>query len=188
MGFRGSTLLLPLVIIIGTALAQESVPQSTPTQEVKIVRVRTGSYAGICSGYCEESTIQEPGSIRWTARAFKHRWMHPDRNKKGKLTEEEWQNLKKSIDEKVLKAFVGSIGCPRCTDAVVVWITVEFSDGTKKSVSFGEGDVPGPPAEITTLLQELNSTGPSFSRLPGSGPNTKVFLAHCQFSCLTSHV
>lgn len=156
MRFKCSPLLLPLSLLVGTVVAQEFAPRSIPMRDLTVVRVRTGSFAGICSGYCDESTTLEPGSIHWIARATKHRWLHPDKKKNGKLTEAEWKNLQNSIDEKVLKGFVGPIGCPGCADSVVVWITVEFSNGAKKSVSFGEGDPAGPPAEVTALLEQIN--------------------------------
>jgi predicted Fe-S protein YdhL (DUF1289 family) len=46
------------------------------------------------------------------------------------------------LDSKALAAFTGRIGCPRCVDEVVEWAEVQFSDGTKKVVSYNLGNAP----------------------------------------------
>lgn len=154
MRYRNLRLLFVVGLTIGTAFAQEPAPASNPAQTAYIVRVRTGWYAGWCVGYCDEQIIIEPASVRSILRASAHRWMHPDRKKKNKITQAEWQDLQHSTDATVLAAFIGRIGCPSCTDSAVEWVTVEFSDGTNKSVSFAEGNAP--PA-IAPLLQKIKT-------------------------------
>jgi hypothetical protein len=98
-----------------TALpAQEPAPASSPAQSAHVLRVRTGLYAGMCVGYCAEETVVEPTSIRSITSASAHRWIHPDRKTKRKITQEEWQDLQRSIDAPALASFIGPVGCPGC--------------------------------------------------------------------------
>jgi hypothetical protein len=111
----------------------------------------------MCVGYCAEETVVDPTSIRSITTASAHRWTHPDRKTKGKITHEEWQDLQRSVDAPALAAFVGPIGCPGCADSPVEWIVVELSDGTKKSVSFNEGSAPPSLAPLLAKVKALNA-------------------------------
>ena len=75
---------------------------------------------------------------------------------KASITKKDWDELKNFLDAKVLAAFSGRIGCPGCVDEMVEWVEVEFSDGTKKSVAYNEGN--SPPL-IAALLQKIRSIG-----------------------------
>ncbi len=163
---RFCTLLFVVGLTIGSALAQQALPpRASPTAH--IVRVRTGSYAGMCYGYCvrEETTIK-PGSIVAVSRTFSEKRKYPDVKVKRKITKEDWEGLLHSIDAPALAAFIGRIGCPGCADELVEWVEVQFSDGTKKSVFFNKGNMP--PA-IAALSLKINTIAEA--RLPQAKPH-----------------
>jgi len=142
-------------LMAGTLTAQQA-PQPAPSPNAYLVRVRTGSYAGMCIGYCDHETVIEPGSIRSVSRSFSEKKKYPEVKMKTSITKKDWDELKNFLDAKVLAAFSGRIGCPGCVDEMVEWVEVEFSDGTKKSVAYNEGN--SPPL-IAALLQKIRSIG-----------------------------
>ena len=142
-------------LMAGTLSAQQA-PQPDPSPDAHLVRIRTGSYAGMCIGYCDSETIIEPGSMRSVSRSFSGKRKYPEMKMKRSITKSDWDDLQHFLDAKVLGAFIGRIGCPGCADEMVEWVEVEFSDGTKKSVSYNEGSAPPLVAE---LLQRFRATG-----------------------------
>jgi hypothetical protein len=142
-------------LMAGTLTAQQA-PQVDPSPDAHLVRVRTGSYAGMCIGYCDHETIIEPGSVRSVSRSFSEKKKYPEVKMKASITKKDWDELKNFLDAKVLAAFSGRIGCPGCVDEMVEWVEVEFSDGTKKSVAYNEGN--SPPL-IEALLQKIRGIG-----------------------------
>ena len=139
----------------GTLNAQQA-PQPAPSPNAYLVRVRTGSYAGMCIGYCDHETVIEPGSIRSVSRSFSEKKKYPEVKMKASITKKDWDELKNFLDAKVLAAFSGRIGCPGCVDEMVEWVEVEFSDGTKKAVAYNEGNAP---PLIEALLQKIRGIG-----------------------------
>ncbi len=147
--------LFTVSLMAGAVRAQQA-PQPDPTPGAHLVRLRTGSYAGMCIGSCDSETIIEPGSMSRISRAFSEKKKYPEMKTKYAITKREWDDLQHSIDANVLAAFTGRIGCPGCADELVEWVEVEFSDGTKKSVSYNEGSAPRP---IATLMQKIEAIG-----------------------------
>jgi hypothetical protein len=117
-------------------LSAQQVPQPDPSPDSHLVRVRIGSYAGMCIGWCDQETIIEPGSMRSVSRAFSEKKKYPEIKMNSSITKKDWDDLKNFLDARVLAAFTGRIGCPGCVDERVEWVEVEFSDGTKKAVSY----------------------------------------------------
>ncbi len=153
-------------LTIGSALAQQTPPPSA-FPNAHIVRIRTGSYAGLCVDYCVDSeTTIKSGSIVTVSRSFSEKRKYPDMKLKRKITREDWEDLQHSIDATVLAAFIGRIGCPGCADELVEWVEVQFSDGTKKSVSYNQGNAP--PA-IAELSQKIKTIGEA--RMPQPKPH-----------------
>lgn len=72
------------------------------------------------------------------------------------IARKDWDELQRFIDAGVLAAFVGRIGCPGCADELVEWVELEFSDGTKKSVSYNEGAAT---PQIAALLERIRAIG-----------------------------
>ena len=70
---------------------------------------------------------------------------HPDKKSGRKITTEQWERAKAAVDTNNLFALPDRIGCPGCVDEPVDWITVEYSDGTTKSVMSYRG---GPATDI----------------------------------------
>lgn len=126
-----------------------------PLNPSYIVRVRTGSYAGMCVGYCENETTIEAGSIRMLSRSWSDKKKYPDVKTKRRICKRDWEDLQNFISARVLAAFVGRIGCPGCADEVVEWAEVEFRDGTKKSVSYNIGNRPPAIAALLETIQTL---------------------------------
>jgi hypothetical protein len=152
-------------LTIGGALAKQTPPQSA-SPKGHIVRIRTGSYAGFCNPCAASETIVEPRSITTISRSFSDKRTYPDVKLKRKITKEDWEDLQHSIDARVLGTFIGRMGCPGCADELVEWVEVQFSDGTKKSVSYNEG---GAPLAIAALVQKIKTIGES--RLPQQKPH-----------------
>ena len=142
-------------LIAGTLTAQQA-PHVDPSSDAHLVRIRTGSYAGMCIGYCDQETIIEPGSMRSISRSFSEKKKYPEVKMKNSITKKDWDELKNFLDARVLAAFSGRIGCPGCVDEMVEWVEVEFSDGTKKAVAYNEGNAPPP---IAALLQKIRGIG-----------------------------
>jgi hypothetical protein len=85
---------------------------------------------------------------------------------KRKITRKDWEDLQHSLDATVLATFIGRIGCPGCADGLVEWVEAQFSDGTKKSVSYNDGEAP---LAIAALGQKIKTMGES--RLPQPKPH-----------------
>jgi hypothetical protein len=142
-------------LMAGTLTAQQA-PQANPSSDAHLVRVRTGSYAGMCIGYCDHETVIEPGLMRSVSRSFSEKKKYPEVKMKASITKKDWDELKNFLDAKVLAAFSGRIGCPGCVDEMVEWVEVEFSDGTKKAIAYNEGNAP---PLIAALLQKIRGIG-----------------------------
>jgi hypothetical protein len=63
-------------LMAGTLTAQQA-PQANPSSDAHLVRVRTGSYAGMCIGYCDHETVIEPGLMRSVSRSFSEKKKYP---------------------------------------------------------------------------------------------------------------
>jgi hypothetical protein len=86
---------------------------------------------------------------------------YPDLKTKYRITKKDWEDLQHFIDLRVIAAFTGPIGCPGCVDEPVEWAEVQFSDGTKKSVSYNSGSAP---AAITELLKKIQTMNAKLAR------------------------
>ncbi len=160
------TLLFVVGLTIGSALAQQAPPPSA-SPNARIVRIRSGSYAGMCYGYCaREETTVKPGLIVAVSRSFSEKRKYPDVKLKRKITKEDWEDLQQSVNASVLAAFVGRIGCPGCADELVEWVEVQLSDGTKKSVFYNEGNAPPPIAALSLKIKTIAE-----ARLPQAKPH-----------------
>jgi len=140
-------------LLAGIALAQQTEPPKNPSPVAQIVRVRIGSDCGRCGAkYYASETSLEPGLMVSIHRSRGDKQNHPDTKTEYKITKEEWEELQHLIDARVLAAFRGRIGCPACADEGMEWAEVQFSDGTKKSVSYSFGKAP---TAIVELLKKI---------------------------------
>ena len=142
-------------LMAGTLTAQQA-PQADPSPNAHLVSIRTGSYAGMCIGYCDHEKVIEPGSMRSIGRSFSEKKKYPEVKMKNSITKKDWDELKNFFDAKVLAAFSGGIGFPGCVDEMVEWVEVEFSDGEKRGVAYNEGNAP---PLIAALLQKIRGIG-----------------------------
>jgi hypothetical protein len=135
--------------------AQQAAQRPNPAPNVRIVRVPTGISCGWCTGnYDEHETTIEAGAIVRLSRSSSDRKVYPDIETKYKIRKRDWADLQRLIDARMLAAFTDQQGCPGCADEPVVWVEVQFSDGTKKSVAYIQGETASP---ITALLQKITA-------------------------------
>lgn len=76
---------------------------------------------------------------------------------KSKITTEQWARARAAVDTESLFALPDRIGCPGCVDEPVDWITVEYSDGTTKSVVCNSG---GPAADMADKIKTALALSP----------------------------
>jgi hypothetical protein len=141
---------------------QQGPPSNRPTAEAHIVRIEYGSGAGMCMGYCYTATTIQSGMVRSVSRTNaslegQRDKEHPDLKSKWKITAKEWEQAKAAVDTDGLFSLPDKIGCPGCVDEPVDWITVDYSDGTKKTVMCNAG---GPPTEIANKVKAALPTNP----------------------------
>ena len=72
-------------------------------------------------------------------------------NPKCKLLMKDWKALENVVDAKTLAVFERSRPCRGCIDLPDNYITLEFSDGTRKSTSYDRDS----PVELKPLLQKI---------------------------------
>ncbi len=151
--------LLAASVIVGSAYPQQPKTAISPSPGAQLVRVRIGNACGMCTGpYYESETVAERGSMvsRQLSRGDKRHY--PDMKMNYRITKQDWEALQLFIDASVLAAFVGPIGCPGCVDQPIGWVEVQFSDGTKKSVSYNEGSAPPVIAELLKKIRAIKAT------------------------------
>src|SRR5207302_3458233 len=133
----------------GGLFAQQAHPPTTSPQSARIVRVRTGTSCGMCSGpYYESETSVGPGLMVTIHRSRADKKNYPDLKTKYRIARQDWEELQQAIDVRVLAALTGSVGCPGCLDERREWLEVQFGDGTKRSISYNSGSAPPAIAEV----------------------------------------
>src|SRR5215469_1680631 len=129
--------------MVGTLWAQGNLPKAAAHLEV--VRVRIGSSCAWCSeGYNDNETVVEPQRIVNINRAYSKKKKYPDLISKDKITKREWKDVQDLIETRVLVVFAEprTSSCPGCADEPTAWTELQFSDGSKKSVTFNRGEEP----------------------------------------------
>lgn len=150
-------------LLLAAGPGQQSPPPKRPGAEAHIVRIEYGSSSGMCIGYCHSETTIQAGMVRSVSRTnfslsgYRDK-EHPDMNSKGKITAEQWERAKAAVDTESLFALPDRIGCPGCVDEPVDWIAVEYSDGTKKSVTCNSG---GPATDMADKIKTVLARVPS---------------------------
>lgn len=142
-------------IMLGTLWAQDSLPKATP--HAQLVRVRIGNSCGWCSeGYNDNESVVAPQRIVSINRAYSNKKKYPDSISESKITKQEWKDLRDLIEARVLDVFAKPPkGCPGCVDHPVAWSELQFSDGSKKRVSFDAGGEPAPILEMRKKISEI---------------------------------
>ena len=77
-----------------------------------------------------------------------------------RISKEDWDDLLRFLDAKVLAAFTGRIGCPGCADQPLQSAEVEYTDGTKLTVSFNPGEAPPEIAALFSKIQAISAEPP----------------------------
>jgi hypothetical protein len=151
--------LLYVALFFSTLLAagsdQQNPPPKRPGTEARIVRIEYGSSSGMCLGYCYSQTTIEEKMVRSVSRtnyslSGNRDKEHPDKKSKWKITTEQWKRAKAAVDTESLFALPDRIGCPGCVDEPVDWITVEYNDGSTKSVLCNSG---GPATDMADKIK-----------------------------------
>jgi hypothetical protein len=156
---RGRTwfLAFALSLIAGNSFAHTG-PQSTnPSPRPKVVRVRMGTYAGMCIGWCDNETSFDSKSIEVIDKSPGDPRRYPEIKTTTLITKQDWNDVQNSIDATVLSAMNGRIGCPGCVDEPAQWVDLEFSDGTKKGIAYNRGTGPRAITDFLTKLEAIES-------------------------------
>lgn len=127
----------------------EAVPEETP------VSIKIGTFFGECVGYCSTETTINPTNaiyVEWSQDARKF----PERSRTVALTQEEWQDLVRSVDMDRLVALDSVIGCPDCTDGGGEWVEVR-SAGRVKRVVFERGATVEPIGDFLSHARAVRS-------------------------------
>jgi hypothetical protein len=164
--------ILALGLVAGHVLAQTGLQSTNPPQRPKVVRVRMGTYAGMCIGWCDSETTIDSKSIVVVNKSPGEPRRYPELKMTTLITRKDWNDVQNSVDASVLSAMNGHTGCPGCADEQVQWIEVEFSDGTKKGISYNQGTGPRVIADFITRLGSIASKprpGRNEGREPQSG-------------------
>lgn len=154
-------------LLILSAFGQQNSSIKRPAQDAKILRIEYGSSSGMCLGYCYSQTTIQAGRLRLVSRTNysmngNRDIEHPDKKSKHKITPEQWERAKAAVDSESLFALPDRVGCPGCVDQPVDWITVDYSDGTTKTVICNSGDAAtGIADKIKAALAEVPSKAPS---------------------------
>ncbi len=144
------------VLFAATASAQQSPPPKRPSAGAHLLRVEYGSSCGACAGYANHETVIEAGRARsvektnYSDLGIKDKQM-PDRKRKWKITAEEWEGVKAAVTADDLFTLPSNINCAGCVDQPVEWITVEYSDGTSKTVVANSGE------GLTPMIEDIKA-------------------------------
>jgi len=136
-----------VLVTVGNVLSQGPIanaPQSSGGG--RVVRVQQGYSCGWCAGfgYHTQITTIEPSFIVWEGKETMDKKNLPNRRVKRPISKREWQTLLRSIDADALKAVPQQSGCRSCVDQAESWLMVQYSDGSKISVSYGPMSEPAP--------------------------------------------
>jgi hypothetical protein len=139
---------------MASVLAQDAAPSTGRAADAPAVRVRIGYVCGLCGGlgYRTSFTTVEPTFIISELKDATDKKTRPDTKTKRAITRKEWEELQRSIDAKALKALPQPATCRPCIDLPDFWVTVEYSDGQRISVSY---EPTNPPAPINALLRKV---------------------------------
>lgn len=160
---------LPLLsgLLTVPACGQQNSSAKRPGAGARIVRIEYGTSSGMCLGYCYSQTTIQAGMMRSVSRTNyslngNRDIEHPDKKSKHKITTDQWERAKAAVDTESLFALPDKIGCPGCVDEPVDWITVEYSDGTTKSVMCNSGDAAtGMADKVKSALAQVSNKGPA---------------------------
>lgn len=139
-------------ILIGLLIVASFAFIAHSTKANEGIVVKTGTYYGMCLGYCTtEYVITEKGitivqkSWHWEKDEF------PDKIYENGITKEQWEKIISLIDWESFNSLPDVIGAPDSGDEGGEWIEITMNGKTKRVV-FSEGsDVP----EIQNLVNEL---------------------------------
>ena len=145
------------LVLIGTDVSaqQDRSPSQQPLARPHVVSIRDATSSGMCYGYCSDEIRIKGRSVRFFKRVNENRDRYPEREVKGKISQEEWEGLLKLVDKDALLAVPDRIGCPGCVDEIIEWTQVSFSDGTKKSVTDNLGQAPQPIASLSQKIESI---------------------------------
>jgi hypothetical protein len=176
MRLRGVAWILCFVgLMPNGAFARKGAPQDSPISTGQVVRIRTGSYAGMCRGYCDSETTIEPGTIRSVSRSFAEKKKYPDVETTRTISKADWNDLQQAVNRSVVTALTGRIGCPGCADEQVEWVEVQFSNRTKKGVAYNMGQGPAAVAVFLQAIKAVESRGTTL--VPSTPPRPDRIMA-----------
>ena len=128
---------LILSLVTASCFAQLAVPHN-PEANGYIIRIESGYCMGL-SG-CGEITVVDSKQIK--ALGISSKGTSLEVISQSTISRTEWIRLLRSINVKAFTGLPSPNGCPSCADQPQTWITIDFSDGTKKSVDYDPSNSP----------------------------------------------
>jgi TonB family protein len=167
---KSGATLLAVFVSCGVCAQQTAAPPKPATAPL-IIRVARGSSGGMSGG--GDSTVIKPRSVH--SERYPYDWNikgYPDERRTCTITNQDWEGLRTSIDEKVLIALTGRTDCRACVDLPDSWAEVDFSDGTKKFISLGVSNRPSAIADLLRKIDVIAGKCPSETVMFGGGGRT----------------
>ncbi len=100
--------------------------------------IRSGTFFGMCHGYCIKDVTITSGSAVFVERGGRDTVQFPTRSRTVAITAAEWNALTAALAADSLAKLDSVIGCPDCADGGGEWIEVE-TDGKRRKVTFEHG-------------------------------------------------
>lgn len=115
--------------------------------------IRSGTFFGMCHGYCIKDVTITPGSAVFVERGGRDTVQFPTKSRTVPITADEWNALTAALQMDTLAKLDTVIGCPDCADGGGEWIEVE-TDGKRRKVTFEHGaTIPS----IAPLLEKVRA-------------------------------
>ena len=141
-----------LVVCLSLPCYRETaVLSQRPSAEV--VEVAIGNSCGWCTTPSSSETRINDLTITGTSFVYTPE-LTPQIRSTWSTSKSAWQDLQRSINEPVLRAFDTNTGCPGCADEQTESIEIKFSDGTKRAISYNAGSAP---PQIAALVQRVRA-------------------------------
>lgn len=130
------------------------------------VAIKSGTFFGMCSGYCKMEIEIIDRDIVFKASSWGNQ-NYPDTTIHGTISNQEWDSLIESVNMDTLMSLDDIIGCPDCADGGGEWIEITKS-GTIKRVTFEYGKTV---ASIQNLIEKVRIIRERF--------NCEMFPGNC---------
>lgn len=116
-----------------------------------------GTSFGMCVGYCSNTILLKSRSVIYSRSGWNDD-VKPIKCTE-KLTQINWDSIKKTVDLDVFFSLPEIIGCPDCADGGAEWLEIENFSGKKHKVTFEYGNAPGELKKAVAALRQQYEKG-----------------------------